>query len=244
MSMAYVQPVMTCDGVEEAVEHVWAKYNNTSGAIREHYLHELTLHNLFYPCPRLTEELKRAALEQGYKRYRNDTADNGDWGNSQPPNLMMVSEANYLQTDFNTGKMEKKTGIVDRRLLHGWMKNYFRPDDRQKFEWYALWLVLYVKGLVEKKDLTLFAQQMVLWFPTLFQGDAEKQARSLSKAIRIYHRILGTDPDMWDEDQIMTAIYDPKRGAGASEAGYKSIRKLFFSLRSNLNVQKMIVRET
>ena len=151
MSMAYVQPVMTCDGVEEAVEHVWAKYNNTSGAIREHYLHELTLHNLFYPCPRLTEELKRAALEQGYKRYRNDTADNGDWGNSQPPNLMMVSEANYLQTDFNTGKMEKKTGIVDRRLLHGWMKNYFRPDDRQKFEWYALWLVLYVKGLVEKR---------------------------------------------------------------------------------------------
>ena len=82
MALEYKAPIMTCDGVEETVEHVWAKYNNTSGAIREHYLHELTLHLLFYPCPRLENELRRAAIENGYKCYKKEKQSLNETDNS------------------------------------------------------------------------------------------------------------------------------------------------------------------
>ena len=243
MALQYEEPVMTCDGVEETVEHVWAKYQNTSGAIREHYFHELTLHELFYPCKRLRAELRRAALTEGYKRYEKTPKENGEWGNQQPLNYMLVAEVDYMETNFATSKMENKTAPIDRRRLYGWIKNNFRPDNRQKFEWYALWLLLKDKHLVKDNDLTLFAKQMVAWFPSQFSGQAEAEAKSLAKAVRIYKRILGPEPLLWKENEILSIIHDPKRGAGASEEGYKKIKTLFFILRSQLTIHNIVCRE-
>ena len=240
MALEYVEPIMTCDGVEETVEHVWAKYQNTSGAIREHYFHELTLHNLFFPCKRLSAELQHAALAEGYKRYKRTPNENGEWGGQQPPNYMLVAEIDYLETNFTTSNLEKKTAPIDRRKLYGWIKNNFKPEDRQKYEWYALWLILKDKSLVNKNDLTLFAKQMVEWFPSQFPGLAEEEAKSLAKAIRIYKRILGPEPILWDENDIISIIHDTKRGAGASEEGYIKIKTLFYDLRSQLSKYNLI----
>ena len=243
MALDYVEPVMTCDGVEETVEHVWAKYQNTSGAIREHYFHELTLHELFYPCKRLRAELQRAALTEGYKRYEKTPKENGEWGNQQPPNYMLVAEVDYLETNFVTSKMENKTSPIDRRRLYGWIKNNFRPDIRQKYEWYALWLLLKDKFLVKDNDLTLFAKQMVTWFPSQFPGSTEDETRSLAKAVRIYNRILGTEPLQWNENEILSIIHDPKRGAGASDDGYTKIKTLFFNLRGQLSTRNIVISD-
>ena len=243
MALEYEMPIMTCDGVEEPVEHVWAKYRNSSGLIREHYFRELTLHQLFYPCERLRSELRRAALTEGYKRYEKVSDESGEWSSKQPPNFMLISELEYYETDFKTSKVVKKKGAIDRRLLFGWIKNYFRPEDKQKYAWYALWLLLKDKGIVNNNDLTLFAKQMVTWFPSLFPNGVDDEIKSLAKAIRIYNRILGDNPDMWDDGAILTIINDPKRGVGASEQGYSHIKKTFFNLRSLLLSWKIIMKE-
>ena len=243
MALEYKAPIMTCDGVEETVEHVWAKYNNTSGAIREHYLHELTLHLLFYPCPRLENELRRAAIENGYKCYKKEKQSLNEIDNRQLVNLVFVSEIEYNKTDFKTGNFIRVRNAVDKKLIYGWIKNYFKPEERKKYEWYALWLILHNKNLIQNKDLTLFARQIVAWFPDLFQDEEEIETKNLAKAIRIYARILGTDPDMWNNTSIISVIHDKNKGAGASEDGFIKIKNLFYSLRSLLFPEKITIKE-
>lgn len=244
MALEYVEPIMTCDGVEETVEHVWAKYNNTTGVVREHYFNELTLHQLFYPCPKLRLELQRAALQNGYKRYVNNPDESGNWGGKQPLNYMLVAEVEYMKTDFRTSLLEKKVAALDRRLLHKWINDYFRPKNRKKYEWYAFWLLLNDKGLIRENDLTLFSKQMVTWFPAVFLEDVETASKSLAKAIRIYNRILGDSPMDWNDDDILTIIHDPARGIGASEQGYEKIKNIFFNLRTVLQPRNLINAET